>query len=686
MHLPGFSIPPTRFRSNISLTWRILSSFLFSSLLFIPPFLLFAFLPLPRDIPPLRADDSTEKFLKKDHDHDALQAAELADVENFKAKLAAQKAEGGDADHPDHALTDEEIRDKIKQQKWTEPDADNVSPEFRSKFIRTASFGALDTMDKGPVRDALYWLSGVNWTKVALFWFVIYCVWVFLLVLSVMGTGFKLLGGKDSAKMFDVVDNPISGVMIGILATVLVQSSSTTTSIIISLVGANELSVNSAVFMVMGANIGTSVTNTIVAMGHFANQDDLRRGFSAATVHDCFNLLSVAVFLPLNWIYPFFEKMTYEMVKDLEGCDKESDDCIKREFLKPYISPYTKGIAKYNKDPSKYITQGYCAGLCDYSFSSDSMKEISKMVCDDNGSGGHACGNVHANYEGSWDADGYLYKKRAPAFFVSSSAGGARSGTGTFSYTLPDGYDEANAVDVYDKENTAMLVTADNLQPNTLYRVCPEGKVKLGLCDKRLLKGGLALDEWNMTDEGAGTLLTILGLLGLCSCLFNIVYCLQIIIKGVAARVLKRVVEFNAYLNIAVGMFITIMVQSSSITTSTLTPIAAVGLISLEEMFPLTLGANVGTTLTGIMGATVATSNPVEAMQVALCHLFFNLFGIALWYPAPVMRNIPLRMCRFLGHMTAHPKYGKVFPLVYTGVVFFAIPGIAYGIAAAATA
>ena len=103
-------------------------------------------------------------------------------------------------------------------------------------------------------------------------------------------------------------------------------------------------------------------------------------------------------------------------------------------------------------------------------------------------------------------------------------------------------------------------------------------------------------------------------------------------------------------------------------------------------MFPLTLGANVGTTLTGIMGATVATSNPVEAMQVALCHLFFNLFGILLWYPVPAMRNIPLRMCRFLGHMTAHPKYGKVFPLIYTGVVFFAVPGIAYGIAAAATA
>ena len=88
---PAFRSRRRASRSNISLTGA-LSSFLFSSLLFIPPFLLFAFLPLPRDIPPLRADDSTEKFVKKDHDHDALQAAELADVENFKAKLASQKA------------------------------------------------------------------------------------------------------------------------------------------------------------------------------------------------------------------------------------------------------------------------------------------------------------------------------------------------------------------------------------------------------------------------------------------------------------------------------------------------------------------------------------------------------------------------------------------------------------------
>ena len=597
---------------------------------------------------------------------------------NFKAKLAANKAEG--AEHTDSALTDIEIRDKLKQAQWTEPNADVVTPEFRSKFIRTASFGALDTMDKGPVRDALYWLSGVSWMKIALFWWVIYCIWVFLLVLSVMGTGFKILGGKDSAKMFDVVDNPISGVMIGILATVLVQSSSTTTSIIISLVGANELSVNSAVFMVMGANIGTSVTNTIVAMGHFNNPDDLRRGFAAATVHDCFNLLSVAVFLPLNWIYPFLEKMTYEMTKDMNGCDEDAGDkCQKTEFLKPYVSPYSKGLANYNKDVSKYVSQNYCMGLCDYSMDSDALTEVSKIVCAQNAVGDNDCSGVHSKYSGTWVSGGKIAEKRVPAFVSTDDSGVVSS-----HYSCPVAAGCDGLTSIYNKTSSTVVLTDGNLAASTTYAVCP--KMKNGLCDKRLLKGGIALTEWKMTDAGAGTFLTIWSLGGLCACLFCIVYALQIIIKGGAARVLKKVIGFNPYLNMLVGMGITIMVQSSSITTATLTPIAAVGLITLEEMFPLTLGANIGTTLTGIMGATVATSNPGEAMQVALCHLFFNLFGILLWYPVPAMRNVPLNACRFLGRMTAHPKYGQAFPLVYTATVFLIIPGICYGIAAAATA
>ena len=641
-----------------------------------------SFPPPPDDFVPF-SPAPTEKFIKKDHDNDGLvKVDDFEEVSKFKSEAAAKASESG-TENATANMTDAEIRDKIKQKKWTEPDADGPSPEARAKFIKTVSFGAVDINDQGAVRNFLHFLSGVNWFKVALFWFVIYCIWVFLLVLSLMGTGFKLLGGRDSAKMFDIADNPISALMIGILATVLVQSSSTTTSIIVSLVGANELSVRVAVFMIMGANIGTSVTNTIVAMGHFANQDDLRRGFSAATVHDCFNLLCVLVFLPLNWIYPFFEKMTYEMVKDMEECD---DNCNKREFLKPYVSPYVKGVAKYDKNVAKYISQNYCAGLCEYSFSSDAMGEISKMVCADDGNGGNDCSGTHANYDGAWMSSGKLYKKRAPAFFKTGTATGERAGAGGYYLSCPAGENCDNAIDVYNATSSTFLVEASQLQASTLYRVCPEDEMKNNLCDKSLLKGGLAYDEWDMTEEGAGSLLTILAVIGLCCCLFCIVYCLQIIIKGTAARILKQVVGFNPYLNIIVGMGITILVQSSSITTSTLTPIAAVGLISLEEMFPLTLGANIGTTLSGVMAATVVTSNVVNAWQVSLCHFFFNVFGILVWYPIPKVRQIPLNMCRFLGRMTANETYGKVFPLIYTFTMFFIIPGIAYGIASAAAA
>ena len=560
---------------------------------------------------------------------------EKSDADYLEEQKAKSAEEG--VENVSEGMTPEEARDAARQAKWLVPSNDD--PKL----------------------------------KVALTLAVFFCIWVFLLTLSIMGTGFKLLGGKDSAKMFDVADNPISALLIGVLATVLVQSSSTTTSIIVSMVGADELSVNIAIFMIMGANIGTSVTNTIVAMGHFANQDDLRRGFAAATVHDIFNMLNVLIFLPLNWIYPFLAKMTYEMAKDQKPC--EGDKCKKTEFLGPYISPYSKGVANYDKKVAEYISQNWCAGQCSKSYSSGAMKLISAEVCTSTTD----CSNVHKNYESNWvDSKGYLQKKRAPAYIV-----GTASGPAEFHYSKPASC--STSTKFFDDETAWTSSVANSLTAGTCYEVCGS-KVKTDLCDKRLLKGGLTLTEWEMTDNGAGTFLTVVSLISLCSCLFVIVYMLQIIVKGTAARILRKVVGFNGYLNIVIGMFITIMVQSSSITTSTLTPLAAVGLINLEDMLPLTLGANIGTTLTGIMAATVVTSNPVQAWQVALCHLFFNIFGILVWYPVPIIRKIPLDGARFLGKMTTNPKWGKVFPLVYTFVVFFIIPGIAYGITAAASA
>ena len=95
------------------------------------------------------------------------------------------------------------------------------------------------------------------------------------------------------------LDNPVVGLMIGILGTVLVQSSSTFTSIIVAAIGAG-MDVRIAIPMIMGANIGTSITNTLVAMTQIGNKDEFERAFAAATVHDLFNWCTVLVIFTIE--------------------------------------------------------------------------------------------------------------------------------------------------------------------------------------------------------------------------------------------------------------------------------------------------------------------------------------------------------------------------------------------------
>lgn len=117
-----------------------------------------------------------------------------------------------------------------------------------------------------------------------------------------------------------------------------------------------------------------------------------------------------------------------------------------------------------------------------------------------------------------------------------------------------------------------------------------------------------------------------------------------------------------------VGVGTTIMVQSSSITTSALTPLVGVGIIELEKMFPITLGANIGTTITAMLAALVSDS--VLGLQLAFVHLFFNISGIIIWYPVPYMRNIPLNAARLLGKTT---RLWKFFPIIYIIFVFLLV-------------
>merc|ERR1719268_492610 len=90
------------------------------------------------------------------------------------------------------------------------------------------------------------------------------------------------------------------------------------------------------------------------------------------------------------------------------------------------------------------------------------------------------------------------------------------------------------------------------------------------------------------------------------------------------------------------GAIMTILVQSSSVFTSTLTPLAGAGLVSLERAYPLTLGSNLGTTTTSILASFAAGGDKVQsALQIALVHLLFNLTGIILFYPAGDLQGAP---------------------------------------------
>mmetsp|Transcript_32091 Transcript_32091/g.79527 ORF Transcript_32091/g.79527 Transcript_32091/m.79527 type:complete len:317 (-) Transcript_32091:489-1439(-) len=146
-------------------------------------------------------------------------------------------------------------------------------------------------------------------------------------------------------------------------------------------------------------------------------------------------------------------------------------------------------------------------------------------------------------------------------------------------------------------------------------------------------------------------------------------------IKETFERVVYQTYPGHGYVAMLIGCGLTILVQSSSITTSVLTPLVGLGGIDLHHMYPLTLGANIGTTVTSVMAALV--SDKPEGMQIAMCHLFFNIFGILIWYPIPMMRRVPLRMATALGQITADFRW---FPIAYIVTVFFLIPFALFGL------
>jgi Na+/phosphate symporter len=147
---------------------------------------------------------------------------------------------------------------------------------------------------------------------------------LFLLAINLMIASLHQLGEGLSGTILLATSNPFSGLFIGILVTAVLQSSSTTTSLVIAFVASRAISVEAAIPIIMGANIGTTITSTIVSLGFINRKKEFRRAVAAGTYHDIFNILTAAILFPLEYYYGWLAKLASK-VADL--------------FLVPVLNP-----------------------------------------------------------------------------------------------------------------------------------------------------------------------------------------------------------------------------------------------------------------------------------------------------------------------------------------------------------
>ncbi len=148
---------------------------------------------------------------------------------------------------------------------------------------------------------------------------------------------------------------------------------------------------------------------------------------------------------------------------------------------------------------------------------------------------------------------------------------------------------------------------------------------------------------------------------------------LRYIIRNLKILVVERVEVFfdtilfkTAPRAFLFGVVLTIMVQSSSISTSLAVPLAGAGILTLRQIFPMTLGANLGTTITAMLAALVTGSS--AAVTVAFAHISFNVFGIVVIWP---IRQLPLYCANILADLSTR---SRLVPFIYVGALFFLIP------------
>jgi sodium-dependent phosphate cotransporter len=335
----------------------------------------------------------------------------------------------------------------------------------------------------------------------------------FLVSIGLLSKAFTMFSGGFVDGLIASASNPLLGLFVGVLSTTLVQSSSTTTSIVVAMVGSGSMPIHAAIPIVMGANIGTSVTNTLVSLGHLSRGQEFERAFAASTVHDFFNIFAVVILFPLQVTTNFLGILA----ADLAEIFQEIGGLTFASPLKMVTGPAVNGV-------------------------------------------------THA-------LDGH---------------------------------------------------------------------------------------PW---------ILLILAMVIMFASLRYLVVALKKIVLGRVEAFFDQTLFANAGRAMLFGLFITVLVQSSSITTSLAVPLAGAGVLSLVQIFPYTLGTNVGTTITAILAALAV--GEISAVTVAFAHLLFNICGIVLIWPIPAIRRIPLRLA---GNFAAVAANHRWFAIAYIVICFYAVP------------
>ena len=175
-------------------------------------------------------------------------------------------------------------------------------------------------------------------------------LYLFLVGIAGMSSAIKHMGSEFAETVLTTTSDPFIALFIGIFATVLFQSSSTTTSLIVGMVSSGSLTIASSVPMIMGANIGTTVTNTIVSIGHINRGTEFKRAFAASTVHDFFNIMAVIIVFPIEMIYHPLQKISEWFALKLFGKIENIDVLQAQSPIKIAVKTGAKFVQKFTLD------------------------------------------------------------------------------------------------------------------------------------------------------------------------------------------------------------------------------------------------------------------------------------------------------------------------------------------------